>query len=219
MKFCNMLCFKNKNKLHTSVFCIFLILFELSFLWNVLFSIFSLITVEKVRQMGHAESLNLQSSYFRPAVALFPEARSTDQGEGGFSCRKWATERSHGKPGPGWAFQETDQLWAESKGPWVLKWTLPNNQLWYIGKSPSLSEPWKEGWIDHVFQLFTKVLCLWPKIIFPPTLSRFLCTSSENGSAACLLPSSQALLSEICTMKTGSFSFISYTIVIPNKNF
>lgn len=56
MKFCNKL-FKSKNKLHTSLFCIFLVLFELSIL-NILLSTFSFITMEKVRPMGHAESLN-----------------------------------------------------------------------------------------------------------------------------------------------------------------
>lgn len=56
-KFCNKL-FKSKNKLHTSSFCIFLILFELSILWNILPSTFSFITMENVRPMGHAESLN-----------------------------------------------------------------------------------------------------------------------------------------------------------------
>lgn len=56
-KVCNKL-FKSKNKLHTSSFCIFLILFELSVLWNILPSTFSFITMENVRPMGHAESLN-----------------------------------------------------------------------------------------------------------------------------------------------------------------
>lgn len=57
-KFCNMLLFKSKNKLPTSLFWVFLSLFELSVLWNILLSTFSFITVEKVRQMGHAKSLN-----------------------------------------------------------------------------------------------------------------------------------------------------------------
>lgn len=57
-KFCNMLLFKSKKKLPTSLFWVFLSLFELSVLWNILLSTFSFITVEKVRQTGHAKSLN-----------------------------------------------------------------------------------------------------------------------------------------------------------------
>lgn len=68
---CNMFLFKGKTN------CTLLILFEPSVLWNILLSLFSLITVENVRQVGHAESLSkLPVFLLRPAVVHRPWAQA-----------------------------------------------------------------------------------------------------------------------------------------------
>lgn len=100
-KFCNML-FESKNKLHTSLFCIFLIPFELSVLWNILLSTFSFITVEKVRPTGCAESLNKFRVFLFQigcSQAIRSQRRWFEQQKMGHRQRPWETEIWRGSSG------------------------------------------------------------------------------------------------------------------------
>lgn len=92
----------------------FSFLFSLSVLWNILLSIFSFITVEKVRQMVHAESLHkFTVFYFRPAVAHLPWSQDNR------SRRIWLELQKLDPSGEPW---ET-RVWRGSSGKRPILWT------------------------------------------------------------------------------------------------
>lgn len=150
-----MLLFNCKNKLLTSLFWVFLSLFELSVLWNILLSTFSFITVEKVRQMGHAKSLH------KFIVFLFQTSCSPSPLKPGQPIKKkvaWAAKS--GRQKKRWetwtwglvqdranpADRESRDLGSGVNFVW------PSVRLWQITFPLQASE----GCMDHVFKLFNK---------------------------------------------------------------